>query len=350
MRDLNFMLGANGAGKSNLLSFFALLNAMMEGRLGEFVGYAGGASSQLTGGPTRTPVCSARLVFESDKGTNAYGFTLAHAANDAFLFTHEYCEYSSVGQVKPFRVELGAGHFESRLRAAGFEQGSEGKTASFIRGTLLGWRAYHFHDTSMKAGVKQTGETADNVYLRSDAANLAAFLLRLRDESPDEYRRIGATINLAAPFFDEFVLEPEGPGGSRVRLRWRQKGDQTVYGAHQISDGTLRFICLAVLLCQPSVPRMIIIDEPELGLHPVAIELLGSMLRSAATHAQILVATQSPVLVDVAASVEDLIIVEQRHGSSTFARKDPKELEVWFDEYSLGQIWMKNLLGGGPTP
>ena len=348
--DINVLVGANGAGKSNLLSFFALLNAMMEGRLGEFVGLAGGADSQLTGGAWLSPVCTARLEFRSDSGTNAYGFSLAHAANNTFLFTDEYCEYEhqSSRPAKPFHVALGAGHFESRLRAASLDEGPEGKTASFIRSTLLGWRAYHFHDTSSRAGIKQHSEAGDNLYLRADASNLAAFLLRLRDESAESYERIRATINLAAPFFEDFVLEVEGRGASRVQLRWRQKGDDVVYGPHQISDGTLRFMCLTTLLCQPNLPRLIVIDEPELGLHPYAIQLLGEMLKDAAERAQVLVATQSPVLVDASASVEDLIVVEHVAGRSRFLRKEEKDLQAWLEDYSLGQIWMKNLLGGGP--
>jgi predicted ATPase len=204
--DLNVLLGANGAGKSNLLSFFALLNAIMEGRLGDFVGYAGGASSQLTGGPRRTPILTARLAFESDTGTNVYGFTLAHAAEDRFLFTDEYCEYQASTRATPQRVSLGAGHFESRMRVASTQEGPDGDTARFTRKTLLGWRFYHFHDTSMTAAVKQQGEVADNIFLHADAANLAAFLLRMREERPASFDLVRATVSLAAPFFDEYLI------------------------------------------------------------------------------------------------------------------------------------------------
>ncbi len=347
--DLNVLLGANGAGKSNLLSFFALLNASMEGRLNTFVGRdLGGASAQLAGGPRRTPVVVARIFFESDRGTNEYGFTLAHAADDRFLFTDEHCEYGAPGHEHPIRVSLGAGHFESAMRAASQQEGPEGATARFIRATLLGWRFFHFHDTSARAAVKLAGEVSDNLHLRADASNLAAFLLKLRDESSVSYELIRATVGLAAPFFEDFVLEPEGPGGGLVRLRWRQKGDDIVYGAHQISDGTLRLMCLAALLLQPSLPRLIVIDEPELGLHPYAIELLATLLRQASEKAQVVISTQSVPLVDALVSPEELIIVDRQTGASRFRRVDGEALREWLEDYTLGQVWVKNLLGGGP--
>src|SRR5262249_23593774 len=156
-------------------------------------------------------------------------------------------------------------------------------------------------------------------------------------ESAASYDLIRATIRLAAPFFEDFVLEPEGPGESKVRLRWRQDGDDVVYGAHQLSDGTLRLMCLATLLFQPSLPRLIVIDEPELGLHPYAIELLASMLRQASDKAQVVIATQSVPLVDALASPEELIVVDRKTGLSRFRRIDGDALQEWLEDYTLGQ-------------
>lgn len=348
LENMNVLLGANGAGKSNLLAFFALLNAVMEGRLGVFVGSAGGASAQLTGGPKRTPVLSAMLTFESDKGTNEYGFTLAHAANDTLLFTEEHCAYQSPVHPTPQRIDLGAGHFESRMRSASLQEGPEANTVRFIRNTMLGWRYYHFHDTSPTAGFMQQAELGDNLHLYADASNLGPILHRLRDEAASAYGTIRSTVQLAAPFFDDFVLEPEGPHGTRLRLRWRQKGDEHVFHAHQLSDGTLRFICLATLCLQPAPPRMIILDEPELGLHPYAIQLLAAMLRQASDQAQVVIATQSVPLVDALNQLEDLIVVDRTSGGSRFRRIEGHSLDQWLAEYTVGQLWTKNLLGGGP--
>ncbi|MFO0761670.1 MAG: AAA family ATPase [Byssovorax sp.] len=347
--DLNVLLGANGAGKSNLLAFFALLNASMEGRLNTFVGQElGGASAQLAGGPRRTPVVVAKISFEGDSGSDEYGFTLAHAADDRFLFTDEHCGHRAPDQERSILVPLGAGHFESAMRAASQQEGPDGATARFIRATLLGWRFFHFHDTSARAAVKLGGAASDNLYLRADASNLAAFLLKLREESPGSYKLIRATVGLAAPFFEDFVLEPEGPGGGMIRLRWRQKGDDVAYGAHQLSDGTLRLMCLAALLLQPSLPSLIVIDEPELGLHPYAIELLATLLRQASEKAQVVISTQSVPLVDALASPDELIVVDRQTGASRFRRIDGEALREWLEDYTLGQLWVKNLLGGGP--
>ena len=214
--------------------------------------------------------------------------------------------------------------------------------------TLRGCRVFHFQDTSLTAPVKQQGYAADNRSLQSDAGNLAAVLLRLRDGDPGRYRRIVRTVKQVAPFFRDFVLEPE-LASDRLRLRWKQEGSDTVLPADALSDGTLRFICLATLLGQPELPGLIVLDEPELGLHPFAIVQLAGMLRAASRESQVLLATQSVTLMNQF-ELGDLVIVERRDGASVFERPDPDRLSEWLEEYSLGELWEKNLLGGRPRP
>jgi predicted ATPase len=172
--------------------------------------------------------------------------------------------------------------------------------------------------------------------------------LRLRDGDRRRYQRIVQTIKQAAPFFRDFVLEPE-LAPDRVQLRWQQEGSDTIFPADALSDGTLRFICLAALLGQPELPGLIILDEPELGLHPFAIVQLAGMLRAASQGSQVLLATQSVTLMNQF-ELDDLIVVERRDGVSVFERPDPERLSEWLQEYSLGELWEKNLLGGRPRP
>lgn len=106
-------------------------------------------------------------------------------------------------------------------------------------------------------------------------------------------------------------------------------------------------MCLVTALLQPEPPSTIIIDEPELGLHPYAITLLGGLLRSASTRMQIIVSTQSVPLLNEF-SIDDLIVVERDNEVSVFKRLDEDEFSGWLDNYSVGELWEKNILGGRP--
>ena len=206
---------------------------------------------------------------------------------------------------------------------------------------------YHFHDTSSAAKVKLTGDIGDNESLRSDASNLAAFLFLLKAKHPDSYRRIVSTVRLAAPFFDDFRLRPSPFNEQKIQLEWSEKNSDAYFNAHALSDGTLRFICLATLLLQPELPSLIIIDEPELGLHPYAIQLLAGLVRSASHKAQVILSTQSVTLVNQF-TPEELIVVDRKDGASELRRLSAKDLESWLESYSLGELWEKNVLGGRP--
>jgi predicted ATPase len=190
---------------------------------------------------------------------------------------------------------------------------------------------------------------ADNITLRNDAGNLAAVLLALQDNDVSShraaYRRIVGAIRGVAPFFRDFVLKPTS--SDRIQLRWRPVDSDAVFSADQLSDGTLRFICLVTLLLQPELPALVVLDEPELGLHPYAIVQLADLLRQAAVRSQVLLATQSVTLMNQF-ELADLIVVQRENGASTFTRPDPDKLSDWLDEYSLGELWEKNLIGGRP--
>jgi predicted ATPase len=233
---------------------------------------------------------------------------------------------------------------ESRLRDIAFDNRKE-VSARRVYQMLAGCRVFHFHDTSRTAPVKQPGPTADNLTLAADAGNLAAVLAALQQSDQITYRRIVRAVQQVAPFFRDFVLQPEGT--DRIRLRWRQNDSDTVFSAHQMSDGTLRFICLATLLLQPNPPQLVVLDEPELGLHPYAIGQLAEMLRAASVDHQVVVATQSVTLMDQFA-LSDLIVVERERGASVFHRPDSEKLRDWLAEYSLGELWQKNIIGGRP--
>ena len=346
LRPLNVLVGANGAGKSNLISFFKLMNELMAGRLQQHVAATGRATANLHFGPKVTPQLEAELQFETDTGTDTYRMRLFHAAGDALVFAEESVEFLQHTHSEPKVISLGAGHQETLVG----DKAEEGEpTAKTLRYLLNRCRVFHFHDTSSTARVRQYCYAGDDRWLMPDAANLAAILFRLQSDNEAVYHRIVGTIRQVAPFFDDFDFERTGVNDRDVILNWRHSRSDLVFGPHQLSDGTLRAICLICLLMQPEaeLPHVIVVDEPELGLHPYAMNVVASLFQSASRHSKIIVSTQSSSFLDNF-DPEDIVVVERDGEASTFVRPDAEKLSAWLEEYSLGEVWQKNVIGGGP--
>ena len=336
------LIGPNGAGKSNFISFFRLLSWMLAapGQLHEHVAKQGGASALLHDGPRVTPQIDAVLTFTAHRGRNEYGFRLSHAAGDTLLFTDEWFRFQPRDEPQRQRQNLGAGHREAQL----IERPG---TARVISGMLRRIIVHQFHNTAQTARIRNKWNISDNRWLKEDGANLAPFLYRLQNDEPGYYARIVDTIQLVLPFFATFEFYPEY--GSMI-LRWREIGSDQVFDASQASDGMLRAMALIALLQQPDqdLPNMLIIDEPELGLHPYAIEVLASLIDSASKHVQVVVATQSVSLIDQ--FEPDDIVVAQRSGREfSFRRLSSAELKEWLETYTLSELWEKNVVGGRPS-
>jgi predicted ATPase len=346
LRPLNVLIGANGAGKSNLVSFFKLVSEMMEGRFQVHVGTIGGAESLLHYGSKRTQVIGARFRFTAEQRVNSYGIDWVPTAGNSLLFATETLGPSGWEIAEAFNKKLGHGHRESLLTQA---VDSEFPTAKSIRELLTGCRVFHFHDTSLLGPMRRDCPVDANRFLYSDAANLPAMLYLYRERYPAAYRRIVAGVKAVAPFFDDFVLEPLRLNPRNIALHWRSKESDYEFGPHQLSDGTLRAVALFTLLLQPEddLPALIVLDEPELGLHPAALTVLADLLKSAARHSQLVIATQSAALIDHF-DVDDVVTVNLRDGSSTFERLDPTGLKHWLEEYALSELWERNVIGGGP--
>lgn len=339
LRALNVLIGANGAGKSNFISLFEVLDHVARRDFQLYVPQKGGANALLHFGQKNTERIALKLFFEQ----NNYGCVWAPTVDDRLVFADESCG-SLNGNAQVQLESLGRGHQESKLLEAVQSQ----RTLAVVLENLKSRRVYHFHDTSESALIKKIGDLNGNLLLRSDAGNLAAFLFRLQATHPQHYEAIRDTIRMVAPFFDDFILRPLPQNEHKIQLEWREHGSDYSFLAHHFSDGTLRFICLATLLLQPEPPSTVVIDEPELGLHPYAIHVLASLLRSAATRTQIIVCTQSVTLVDQFAP-EDLLIVEREDGATVIAPLSPERLSSWLEEYTLGELWEKNVIGGRPA-
>jgi predicted ATPase len=273
---------------------------------------------------------------------------LFFAAGDTLVFAEETLKFQKTGYSAPQVMSLEAGHYETRIRKAADDNES---TAKVFRHLLGQCRVYHFHDTSATAPMRQYSAIGDNRFLRPDAGNLAAMLYAYKQSSPVAYQRMVATIQKVMPEFDDFVLEPDRLNPRDILLNWQRKGFDYTFGPHQLSDGSLRAIAIITLLLQPEadLPKVIILDEPELGLHPYAVEIIAGLIQSASVRTQLMVATQSPTFLEHFA-LEDIIVVESNGQGSQYCRKNPDQFQEWLEDYSLGELWQRNVLGGGPLP
>ena len=345
LSELNVMVGANGAGKSNFVDFFRLLHAMSCNNLARFVYENGKADPFLFGGPRVTSGITAHLQFGGPVN-NEYFFELIPNVNGELYLSDE-----KVGRGDGQMPIIESPKSESALMGLlGAGKGTDAAgCAEWVYAGISLFAVYHFHDTSTTSPVRRDVSLDDYAELRPDGGNLAAFLHHLRQQEPSAYAQIRDLVRLVAPFFDDFVLDPERNGPlEQVRLVWRQKGSSTPMQPYQFSDGTIRFICLATALLQPSAPLLTVIDEPELGLHPFALEVVASLLRDASQRNKIIVSTQSPTLLD-SFEPQDIIVVDRAEGASRFRRLEGGQLSNWLEDYSLGQLWRKNVIEGSPV-
>jgi predicted ATPase len=337
LKPINILIGANGAGKSNFIAFFKFLQQILRENLSNYTLKKGGVNSFLYFGNKVSKFLKAEIFFN----TNAYHVELAPTERDTFLFAEEKISYL----VEPIKTM----DIRRNLSETNLNWYSYGKPY-FTKETLhehLGNAIYHFHDTSDTAAAKGVSKIDDAHNLKEDAANLGAFLYFLQERHPFHFRRIEAHIRQIAPFFDKFQLRPSVHNPEQIRLEWTAKGasQDTSFNAHDLSDGTLRMICLLTLLLQPKIPNVVIIDEPELGLHPKAISLLAGLVKSVSKEKQIILATQSVALLDEFAP-EDVLVVDKIDNQSVIRRLEQAPLQHWLEDYSLGTLWEKNILGG----
>ena len=349
---LTVLIGANGSGKSNIIRFYDMMSWMLRShRLAEFIERQGGADDQLFQGSHSTPRVEAEIALRTDQGRNEYRFILTHAHPDRFIFTEEAFRFSRAGwSTEASWQYLGSGHGEAQIVETaqhGYDASVNVTTARVILNLLRDCAVYQFHDTSDRSVIKTSWDASDNYRLRSHGGNLAAVLLRLERIDFKRFDLICRHIARVLPVFDRFILEESY---DKVALRWKARGADKTFGAHLTSDGSLRFFALVTLLNLPleMLPSVVLLDEPELGLHPAAISLVGGMIQNLAKERQVIVATQSPLLVD-AVELDQIVVLDLADGATTLRQLDSDAYRTWLDEgYAPGDLWLKNLIGGRP--
>ena len=344
--QLTVLIGPNGAGKSNLISLFELIHQIPEKKFQYTVMKSGGANALLHHGPKRTPNAEVNLLFDRIGYLCAWEST----QDNKLFFTHEQVRVLKPDEKTPMADFVMSNkqpdaHQETHI----FNDFLEDNLKESVLTLINGIHTYHFHDTSKTAQVRLPGPIHENRYLMPDGGNLAAYLYLLSLKYPSHFTYIENTIRLIAPFFSSFSLRPDPLKEDQIYLEWKEKNSDYTFAAYQLPDGLLRFMCLATLLLQPKemMPPFILIDEPELGLHPFAITLLSEMLKGASINSQILITTQSVMLLDQV-DLSDIRIVDRTSGSTKIVVPNEEELKEWLEDYSVGELWQKNLLGGLP--
>lgn len=328
---INILIGANGSGKSNFISFFDFLNRLYNRKLNDYIALQGGDDKILHKGKKNTDTISFKMEF--GKGQNGYSATLQSGAN-GFIFLRENLIYQ--GNSK----DISRSGEEARIKT------TDNYRAKYVIKYLNGFRKYHFHDTSLNSPFTKYSNIENDVYyFYDDGMNLAAFMYHIQENNKIVYNRIIKNIQSIAPYFSDFYFAPNKE--NNVRLQWTDKYSDVVFGANDLSDGTLRFIALSVLFLQPNLPDTIIIDEPELGLHPSAIAKLAGMIKSVSDRGcQVIVATQSTDLISHFLP-EDIITVDQVDGETIFNRLSSNNLNQWLEDYTIDDLWKRNIITGG---
>ncbi len=350
LNNLNIVIGANGSGKSNFVQIFRMLMAMSQKNFGQFILENGGADSFLFNGPKVTSKISFEFNFASfsdnAKGLNSYRFELTPTVSEKFLIKEErkyvttnWRSYGGASEESRLSDEKNEKSWDEQWNGVGY----------FVYQSISNWMVYHFHDTSAMSPMRRSEIIEDHKVLRGDASNIAPFLLNLRNNHKKNYTNIINAIRLVMPFFDDLLLDIQYFGDAeKTKLSWVQKGSDYPMQPYHFSDGSIRFICLATALLQPNPPFTIVIDEPELGLHPAAIVILAELIQQAAQRTQVIVATQSPALIDLFA-IDDIIVVNRKDGASDFKRLNQNDFSEWLEAYSVGELWRKNVISGGPV-
>ena len=351
--NLNVFIGANGSGKSNFMSFFQMLEFYLSSKdgLSEFVGKNGGANILMHFGTLTTKSIEAELKFATSSGENTYYVELGAAVGDKLYFKDEKVDFHSTRHLHGQEpIPLGAGIAFSRLLQISeddveYKKGLQ--TIRTIRNIMRRWSFFQFHNTSKEAFIRGGSHMNDSGYLRSDAGNLAAVLFMLQDRHPSAFYSILSAMKQIAPFIERLEIK-EDYGSEYVRIKWSENAHGSyLLDVSQMSDGTLRALALVTLLTLPEKPPLICIDEPELGLHPEAVTIIGDLIKIASEDTQIIISTQSTKLIDCF-DPEDIVVVSRDIGGTYFERLDYEKYKHWFDEYSISETWDTNIFGGRP--
>jgi len=342
IKNINVLIGGNGSGKSNFISLFAMLSYIQIGRLGDWITNKGGFDNIVYNGIQENEFINLRFFFDASNGQNIYELLLRATEEDYIINAEKFGFWKYHESPKAFFQHQETNQKETQLK---YLAERKIEIPYYIYSNIKGFQVFHFDDVSVNSNKKRLQNIDEGYPLHPEGDNIAAFLYNLKQNYIDDYDKILEITRMVTPYFDDFILEPEPTKSNQIKLKWREKNNLKIFSAALISDGTIRFICLCALLLQPTPPLLIIIDEPELGLHPLAISFLAELIKKASCRTQIILSTQSVTLLNQF-EPSDILVVDREQSGSQLTRLNEQELQEWLDEYSLGQLWENNYIGG----
>ena len=362
---LNVLIGPNGSGKSNLVEAVGLLQAAPRD-MKVPIRKSGGISQWMWRGEPKASSAGIEAILEGSQGAQALRYSVGFAEQgQRFELVEERLEneHPYPGHPKPYiyyelrgnRATLNYRDSEQRQRELRIEETDPEQSILAQRKDPdhypeLTWLGDEFSRMRLyrewsfgRYTPPRLPQVADrpNDFLDDDGGNLGLVLNRLRTE-PEVKRRILRALRDLYEGVADFGISMEG-GTVQVFL----EENDVAMPATRLSDGTLRFLCLLAILCHPTPPPLVCIEEPELGLHPDVLPGLADLLREASERCQLVVTTHSDVIVDkLTDAPESVVVFEKEDGRTKMKRLDGRELAVWLERYSLGDLWTRGELGG----
>jgi len=358
LSDLTVLVGPNSSGKTALLEAVRVLSRSADRALAQAVADLGGMVAVMSRGgdglgphfALRVPVTSSRVAL--------YELTLRTVQSTHEVETEEL--WSGLAGVEHADLAFGFGLLhgvrvvDPELRGWDPRLGLErqetllsdrppgGSWVDELRAALASIAFYGPVDAGPDAPIRLPQQVRPARLPRPSGEYLASTLQYKRSRDRWMFDRLEGVLRTAYPGFEGLDFEPVAAGS--IMLTWSERGK--VYYANELSEGTLRFLLLASLLLTTELPALVLIDEPEVSLHPELLCLLSDLLQDASSRTQLLVATQSPELISWLKPEQIVVLDLDDEGWCQATPGDQLNLEDWLKDYTLGQLWTKGVIGG----
>jgi len=360
MRSMMVLIGANGVGKTSILDSVSLLSASAAGGMNKALNSIGGMADICTHGyPKKTSFeadldCPGYkpLQYELELEAKGQGYSISREklAQDReggrpgpFLHIdsiYDNIKYYDIEDRHLIQHDWEHNPLESSLSQVEkmFKQPRE------LQNTLSSITQYHALDVGARAPVKLPQQMKPALLPGEDGEDLIPFLYNLRESDRDRFEAIEDTLRVAFPSFENLNFPPVAAG--MLSLTWKERTFRDPIYAHQLSEGTLRFLWLISLLHSPNLSTITMIDEPEVSLHPELLNILADLMREASNRTQIIVATHSDRLIRFLEDREVVVMDIDEDGYASAQWADKMDLHEWLKDYCLDEVWRMGRMGG----
>ena len=368
LRNLNVLIGPNGAGKTSLLEIFQLLQRGSQLQLGDFLAENGGIDAVINRGrndhrPTKLSI-EVTLDVESERSPEPMTYTVElFSLQRTLAIGMERLEWQVTSDApQPFRyidangeriryydpvtTKLVTPNWAYQTNELALAQVPKMYQEPEALRNLLAITAFHsFLDVSSRSAVRLPQPLAPGMRPGPNGDGLYSALFNMRSKAPETYERILALLEQGFPGFQRLEFDVVGAG--QITLMWLERHSRQPLYPNQLSEGTLRFLWLIATLLSPAIPPLLLLDEPEVSLHPELLMLLAGVLQDVSAGSQIVVATHSPDLIRWL-KPDEVLVVDKIDGASTFTWADTMHLEAWLEDFTLRDLWLMGNLGGRP--